>query len=824
MVDRSSDGGKERRQYYVAKRDTVLLRILGACDVNVNELRLGMLVEALEDLKDSSLKIRVIDTAGSKTWCGTEWRCHKYDLIPVSHKIRQYLLAVQSPQERVQLASNKALCEQIKDISVKDKVWYCCDPNKHSKELAFVKYIGPVTELGLGHYFGLELLESQETSETSSLIKEYFTCTHWNAIFATVSNICPYKETDTVSSNIEKTSLFLKGSTGTDYSNDKKKSVLDSTPAILLEQFTTFDDNKNNNRESVNMLKERQKIAKSSLENDVNNFTKNLDHALFKSALQNIPIFVLEHKWSSDIESNVYSDVEEMHDRLSLLDYSNVSEKNEIKKFSKIENKEDLMVGSNVKVLLDSDIHYGVIRWIGTPSGISPDKLMAAVELDDGHPLGTDGTYKDIRYFHCRPHRAVFTDIEHCSLYENTKLDERLALTNNDNFGNMECSVIAGIVRPISVKGDLESICGKYRGIQGHHNSCYLDATLFSMFTFTSVFDNLLFRPPNEKDCPQYEEVQRVLREEIVNPLRKNMFVRADRVMKLRTLLEKLSSVSGLTSEEKDPEEFLTSLVAQILNAEPFLKLSSGQDAYHYQLFVEKDDHLNLPTVQQLLEQSFLTSNIRLKEVPSCLIIQMPRFGKSFKMYQKIQPTLLLDVTDIIEDSPRQCTVCGKLAEYECKECYGQCGVGLESIAFCFKCLEKVHCHERRTNHEPKKLVVPMEFAILQEHCYVPRLYLELSAVVCIETSHYVSFVKCGPGSEAPWCFFDSMADRKGEQNGYNIPEMVPCPDFPYWLSEEGGNYLTKLTDDRHLPEHAKRLLCDAYMCMYQSPDVMMYK
>lgn len=145
--------------------------------------------------------------------------------------------------------------------------------------------------------------------------------------------------------------------------------------------------------------------------------------------------------------------------------------------------------------------------------------------------------------------------------------------------------------------------------------------------------------------------------------------------MKLRTLLEKSSSVSGLTSEEKgwklnylfqtinlckwiiekiyftvDPEEFLTSLVAQTLNAEPFLKLSSGQDAYHYQLFVEKDDKLTLPTVQQLLEQSFLTSNIRLKEVPACLILQMPRFGKSYKMYSKIQPTLLLDVTDIIED------------------------------------------------------------------------------------------------------------------------------------------------------------------------------
>lgn len=59
-----------------------------------------------------------------------------------------------------------------------------------------------------------------------------------------------------------------------------------------------------------------------------------------------------------------------------------------------------------------------------------------------------------------------------------------------------------------------------------------------------------------------------------MNPLRKNLFVRADRVMKLRQLLDKLSSVSGLTCEEKDPEEFLNSLLAQIMKAEPFLKVS----------------------------------------------------------------------------------------------------------------------------------------------------------------------------------------------------------------------------------------------------------
>jgi ubiquitin carboxyl-terminal hydrolase CYLD len=93
------------------------------------------------------------------------------------------------------------------------------------------------------------------------------------------------------------------------------------------------------------------------------------------------------------------------------------------------------------------------------------------------------------------------------------------------------------------------------------------------MFTFTSVFDSLLFRPPDDADNDHYEEVQKVLREEIVNPLRKNLFVRADRVMKLRQLLDKLSSVTGLISEEKDPEEFLNSLLAQILRADPFLKV-----------------------------------------------------------------------------------------------------------------------------------------------------------------------------------------------------------------------------------------------------------
>lgn len=43
---------------------------------------------------------------------------------------------------------------------------------------------------------------------------------------------------------------------------------------------------------------------------------------------------------------------------------------------------------------------------------------------------------------------------------------------------------------------------------------------------------------------------------------------------------------------------------------------------------------------------------------------------------------------------------------------------------------------------------------------------MELFAVVCIETSHYVAFVKAGTGPDAEWVFFDSMADREGKWQG----------------------------------------------------------
>jgi len=71
------------------------------------------------------------------------------------------------------------------------------------------------------------------------------------------------------------------------------------------------------------------------------------------------------------------------------------------------------------------------------------------------------------------------------------------------------------------------------------------------------------------------------------------------------------------------------------------------------------------------------------------------------------------------------------------------------------------------------------------------------------------------------------VLDSAGEQNGYNIPEVVPCPDLPHWLSDEWdkqGLLSGEVAMTSSVPEHARRLFSDAYMCLYQSPDLMPYR
>ena len=265
---------------------------------------------------------------------------------------------------------------------------------------------------------------------------------------------------------------------------------------------------------------------------------------------------------------------------------------------------------------------FGVVRYVGDLSG--QQGRWAGVEMENELKGGHGGTVGGRRLFSCPPGKGVVVPLTH--IVPDPRFAE--SLPQQQDFGGIECPAVTGYVPPrVTVQPDtLASVSGRNKGIQGHQNSCYLDATLFSMFCFTSAFDSLLYRPRNKEDITKYEEVQRVLRDDIVNPLRSQLYVRADRVMSLRHLLDGLSDVTGLTDQEKDPEEFLSSLLTQVMKCDPFLELSSGQSAHHYQLFVERDPELPLPSVQDLFDQSFNSSRVKLKKAPPVLILQMPRY------------------------------------------------------------------------------------------------------------------------------------------------------------------------------------------------------
>ncbi|XP_029388296.1 ubiquitin carboxyl-terminal hydrolase CYLD isoform X4 [Mus pahari] len=397
----------------------------------------------------------------------------------------------------------------------------------------------------------------------------------------------------------------------------------------------------------------------------------------------------------------------------------------------------------------------------------------------------------------------------------------------DEAFGGYLSEVVEENTPPKMEKEGLEIMIGKKKGIQGHYNSCYLDSTLFCLFAFSSALDTVLLRPKEKTDVEYYSETQELLRTEIVNPLRIYGYVCATKIMKLRKILEKVEAASGFTSEEKDPEEFLNILFHDILRVEPLLKIRSAgqkvQDCNFYQIFMEKNEKVGVPTIQQLLEWSFINSNLKFAEAPSCLIIQMPRFGKDFKLFKKIFPSLELNITDLLEDTPRQCRICGGLAMYECRECYDDPDISAGKIKqFCKTCSTQVHLHPRRLNHSYHPVSLPKDLPDWDwRHGCIPCQKMELFAVLCIETSHYVAFVKYGKDDSA-WLFFDSMADRDGGQNGFNIPQVTPCPEV--------GEYLKMSLEDLHSLDSrriqgcARRLLCDAYMCMYQSPTMSLYK
>uniref|UniRef100_A0A3Q0RN04 ubiquitinyl hydrolase 1 n=1 Tax=Amphilophus citrinellus TaxID=61819 RepID=A0A3Q0RN04_AMPCI len=505
----------------------------------------------------------------------------------------------------------------------------------------------------------------------------------------------------------------------------------------------------------------------------------------------------------------------------------------------------NLEVGSMVEV--NDPPLFGVIRWIGWIKGIS--EPVAGIELDQELSAGTDGSYLGERHFRCPANKGLFVKLRNCRRDSRFPAPEmpvnQVERCNSIAFAEWGSERVEDHTPPIEGDEARELYQGWKKGIQGHLNSCYLDATLFSLFSCCSSADCVLFWPTDPETDQSSSQAQDLLRCDIVNPLRRYGYVCASKTMALRRLLEAANSDTGFTNQEKDPEEFLNKLF-QLLRVEPLLKIRSmsqqPQECHLYQLFppplptsptspqslspvnspipLSSASSMRVASVQTLLESSFLHSGLKFVEAPSCLLLLMPRFGKDFKMFDAILPTLSLDITDLLDDTLRQCSICQAVAEWECLQCYDDPDITPGHLKqYCQTCNIQVHSHRKRASHSPVQIGVPGGQWTGPLHC--TRQRMSLFAVTCIETSHYVSFVKHGP-LNTDWLFFDSMADREGGENGFNIPQVKACPEVGRYLSLSEEE-LSRV-DPASLREATRRLLCDSYMCLYHSPELSLYK
>ncbi|VDO48639.1 unnamed protein product [Brugia timori] len=162
-----------------------------------------------------------------------------------------------------------------------------------------------------------------------------------------------------------------------------------------------------------------------------------------------------------------------------------------------------------------------------------------------------------------------------------------------------------------------------------------------------------------------------------------------------------------------------------------------------------------------------------------------------------------------------------------CPECFLTREVFIGEVTYCGICYEQTH---NGLDHQPQQLSISSNsFSIssslsLSRRTQVPQKKLQLASVLCIETSHYVAFVHALYTNK--WVFFDSMADRVGLSDGYNVPQVKLCEKMSNWLSDAGWCRVRDCVNrEGHLPNDVEndsdlmRLLSDCYICFYTDEE-----
>ena len=203
-------------------------------------------------------------------------------------------------------------------------------------------------------------------------------------------------------------------------------------------------------------------------------------------------------------------------------------------------------------------------------------------------------------------------------------------------------------------------------------------------------------------------------------------------------------------------------------------------------------------TVGDIFRKSLKEIGVKLATIPPFLILVAPRHGRAERSYPYIIPdrqiTLDQNILQLV------CVECQKTNGnpeqardfYFCQECYRQRSPPMPTdsivICYCDACLQKLHVsmpeQELIDYHQPK----PMKDI---------RYKLNLSAVLCIGTNHYVAFVKCrNQDQKDEWLFFDGTGDRMYKNNK---PSVSSVPNFNQWIDEASKDENVFKSIDRRL-------------------------
>ncbi|CAL8095496.1 unnamed protein product [Orchesella dallaii] len=346
--------------------------------------------------------------------------------------------------------------------------------------------------------------------------------------------------------------------------------------------------------------------------------------------------------------------------------------------------------------------------------------------------------------------------------------------------------------------GNLSPVAGYGRGIQGSNNSSFADATLYSLFACSNIFDvDLLYSKPGQVERGIKKEIREILRKKIVTPLRVSAYCKSENVTHLREAMLPLSS--KMHSSLMEADEFLYLLFDSALHTESFIKLSNLTKDFMHQIVARPKDRSKSQTVQFMLETSFGTSELKFKDVPKpALLLCMPRCKGRLVYYEAIIPSLHINITRLLEKGPKQC-VCEMAATLECVVCHKQNGdVALDYCGTCKGISDQIHF---RLDHAPVLVGKSQTDEILNLH-----------SIICTRGNKYTAFVKASPHRLSPWLFFDPLA---GE-----FPEVTLLEDFGRWLDsleKQPGHY----REFSKLHPLLKRIMTDSHIYIYSKAHIV---